>query len=98
MVASQSSVVQTSLKPHLHIAGQRCPFCEQEIPPDKLEEISGRIAAREQARLSEATGRLREQHAREKAHADAKAKAELEQARRDGAAEVHRLKAEAATR
>ena len=47
MVASQSSVVQTSLKPHLHIAGQRCPFCEQEIPPDKLEEISGRIAARE---------------------------------------------------
>jgi hypothetical protein len=33
--------------PHLHIVGETCPTCGQGIPPEKLEEISGRIAARE---------------------------------------------------
>jgi hypothetical protein len=97
MVASQSSALQ-ALKPHLHISGQQCPFCEQDIPPEKLEEVKGRIAAREQERLSAATNRLRDQYAREGAQADAKAKAELEQARRQAAAEAERIKAEAAAR
>jgi hypothetical protein len=98
MAASQSSVLHSAHKPHLHVAGQQCPFCDQEIPADKLEEISGRIAAREQARLSEATNRLREQHGREKAQAEAKAKADLEQAKRDAAAQAEKLKTEAAAR
>jgi hypothetical protein len=95
---AQSSALQASFQPHAHISGQQCPFCEQDIPLDKLEEISGRIAAREQEWLSEATGRLRDQHAREKLQAEAKAKADLEQARRDGAAVVEILKAEMAAR
>jgi hypothetical protein len=82
---------------HPH-SGQQCPFCEQEIPLDRLEEIRGLIAAREQLWLAEATGRLRDQHARERAQAEAKAKADLEQARRDSSASVERLTTEAAAR
>lgn len=63
----QSSALQATIHAGVHFSGQQCPFCEQDIPLDKLEEISGRIAAREQERLREATGRLRDQHAREKA-------------------------------
>jgi hypothetical protein len=95
---SQSPALQASIQPHTHISGQQCPFCEQDIPLDRLEEISGRIAAREQLWLAEATGRLRDQHARERAEAEANAKADLEQARRDSAATVERLTTEAATR
>ena len=60
MAVSPSSALQNAPKPHVHITGQSCPFCDQPIPADKLEEISGRIAAREQERLSQAIGRLRE--------------------------------------
>jgi hypothetical protein len=94
----QSSALQTSVQPHVHISGQQCPFCEQDIPLDRLEEIRGRIAAREQEWLTVATGRLRNQHARERAQAEAKAKADLEQAQRDAAAAVERLTAEAAVK
>lgn len=96
MVASRSSAVQTVLQPHLHMPGQQCPFCEQDIPPERLEEINGRIAARERERFAEATARLRDQLARERAQADAKAKAELEQTRRQAAADLQRITAEAA--
>jgi hypothetical protein len=92
----QSSALQTSVQPHVHISGQQCPFCEQDIPLDRLEEIRGRIAAREQEWLTAATGGLRNQHARERAQAEAKAEADLEQAQRDAAAAVERLTAEAA--
>ena len=98
MASSQFSALQTSPKPHLHIAGQQCPFCEQDIPADRLEEINGRIAARAQAQLSEATSRLREQHARDKAQADAKARDELEHAKRAAAIEAEKLRTEAAVR
>jgi hypothetical protein len=70
MVVSQSSALQTSPKPHLHVSGECCPFCDQPIHGDRLEEIRGRIAAREQERLSEAMSRLREQHARESSQAE----------------------------
>jgi hypothetical protein len=37
--------------PHLHIDGATCPWCEQEIPPERLEEINGKIAAREREQM-----------------------------------------------
>ncbi len=98
MVPSQSAVLHAVRQPHRHIAGQCCPFCGQDIPDDKVEEIGGRIAAREQERLSGAMNRLREQYEREKAEAEAKAKVELEQAKRGAAGDAERLRAEMAAR
>jgi hypothetical protein len=61
--------------PHLHIYSETCPWCEQDIPPEKLEEISGKIAARERQQAHAITAKLEQQYAIDKAQADAKAKA-----------------------
>jgi hypothetical protein len=63
-----------------------CPWCDQEIPPEKLQEISGKIVARERAQLQAITEKLQQRYAIEKAEADAKAKADLELERQQGAA------------
>jgi hypothetical protein len=86
MPASASPALKAPVQPHFHFDGQNCPYCDQPIPEERLDEISGRIEARARERLTEETGRLRDQYARERAQADAKAKAELEQAKKDGAA------------
>ena len=72
--------------PHLHIENEICPWCEQKIPPDKFEEISGKIAKRERQQTQAITARLEQQYAIEKAHAAAKAQADLELERRQSAA------------
>ena len=67
-MASQSG--QTSefkLPPHLHFGLESCPTCGQTIPSDKLEEISGRIAAREHERKLAITAQVEKQYAIEKA-------------------------------
>ncbi len=48
---------------HLHVDDEICPWCEQEIPPAKLAEVKGKIAAREQERVKAVAARLAEQHA-----------------------------------
>src|SRR6516225_1569870 len=72
--------------PHLHIENEICPWCEQKIPPDKFEEISGKIAKRERQQTQAITARLEQQYAIERAHAAAKAQADLELERRQSAA------------
>ena len=62
-----------------------CPSCGQEIPPDKLEEIGGKIAAREREQILAVTAQLEKQHAIEKARAEGKAKADLESERQESA-------------
>jgi DNA repair exonuclease SbcCD ATPase subunit len=64
--------------PQLHIDGETCPWCEQKIPPEKLEEINGKIAAREREQTHAIAAKLEQQHAIDKTEADAKAKADLE--------------------
>lgn len=96
MPASLSPALKTAAQPHFHFDGQTCPYCDQPIPEDRLEEISGRIEARARERLTEETGRLSEQHARERAQAEAKAKAELEQAKKDAAVREALIREEAA--
>ncbi len=60
---------------HLHVEGETCPWCEQDIPADKLADIKGRIAAKEQERTQAIAARLAGQYA-----------SALEQERRDSAA------------
>lgn len=62
----------------LELTTDLCPSCGQAIPPDRLEEISGRIAARDREQASALTARLERQFTAEKAKADAKAKADIE--------------------
>jgi hypothetical protein len=72
--------------PHLHIEGETCPWCEQEIPPERLEEIRGKIAAHERERMQAITAKFEQQYASDKEQVDAKAKADLELERRQSAA------------
>lgn len=70
-----------ALASHAHVAGGRCPWCDQVIPNEKLAEITGRIEAREREQMSALTARLKEQHLRERQAVEAKAKADIEAVR-----------------
>src|SRR5688572_13161251 len=82
--------------PHAHIAGDRCPVCDQLIPPEKFEEIHGRIEAKERERAQEAERKLREHAAAERTQAEAKAKAEIEEIRKQSASSLEKAKQDAA--
>lgn len=97
-MAASPSIIPSAHATHLPGRSEHCPFCDQEIPPDKLEEISGRITAREQARISEALVRIQEQYAREKAESAAKARAQLEEERKTTEARFAKLTADAGVR
>lgn len=94
---------QSALKPtfgsmppaHVHFQPEACPACGQEIPPDKLQEISGKIAAREREQALAISGQLEEKYALEKAQAEAKARGDLESERQQSAAREARASAEA---
>jgi hypothetical protein len=72
--------------PHPHIDGETCPWCEQEIPPERLKEIRGKIAEREREQRHAITAKLEQQYIIDKEQADAKAKADLELERHQSAA------------
>jgi hypothetical protein len=80
---------------HIHLSLETCPTCGQEIPPDKIEEIGGRIAAREREQTLAITLQLEKQFATEKAAAEAKAKADLESEREQSALREERAREEA---
>jgi hypothetical protein len=96
-MASQSSHTSdfSALPPHFDFNDKSCPTCGQEIPPEKLEEIGGRIAAREREQMQAITAQLEEQHATEKAQAQSKAKADLEAERQESARREARTRDEA---
>lgn len=72
-----------------------CPTCGQEVPPDKLEEIGGKIAAREREQTLKITSQLEKQYATERERLDAKAKADLESERQQSAIRETRAREEA---
>ena len=94
--ASTSSYLSSKI-PHMHIGGDTCPWCEQEIPPEKLEEISGKIAVKEREQTQAITAGLEQQYEIDKAQADAKAKADLELERQQSAAREAAAREEAKT-
>jgi hypothetical protein len=104
MIPQSASIspFSNSQSSHLHIDDEKCPWCEQDIPPEKLEEVSGKIVAKELMQEQAIAAKLEQQHAIERAQAGAKAKADLELERRrsaereTAAREVARKMAEAA--
>src|SRR5262245_58734155 len=75
--------VKASTKPHLHIAGEQCPLCEQPIPNERYEEISKRIVVKERER---------------QAAADARAKTEIDAIKSQTQAQIDAVKAESAAK
>jgi hypothetical protein len=94
-VIPHSSISSDNSGPHLHFHGTVCPVCEQEIPPDKLEEIGGRIAARELDRERSIKDTLSKQFAFERSEYEAKAAAALDQERQQAAARTELAREEA---
>jgi hypothetical protein len=72
-----------------------CPTCGQEIPPDRLEEIGGKIAAKEREQRLAITSQLEKRHALERVQAETKAKANLESERQQSAIREARARDEA---
>jgi hypothetical protein len=85
----------SDLTSHVQFSVEACPSCGQEIPPDKIEEIGGRIAAREREQTLAITAQLNKQYAIEKLAAEAKAKADLESERKQSVAREMRVRDEA---
>jgi hypothetical protein len=94
----QSAPASSFLKPqspHLHIDGETCPWCEQEIPPERLEEISGKIAARERQQTHAITAKLEQQHALQLDELRKAKEADVAKVKEDAAAEALRIRREA---
>src|SRR3984893_632836 len=81
--------------PHLHIGGETCPWCEQEIPPERLEEIKGKIAAREREQTHAITAKLEEQYALQLDELRKAKEAGVAKVKEDAAAEALRIRREA---
>ena len=94
MSTGQSSAFSELLS-HPALDLKSCPTCGQEIPPDKVEEIGGRIAARERERTLAVTSQLEERYAVERERAKTAAKADLESERRQSAIREARARDEA---
>jgi hypothetical protein len=96
-MVSQSGQASTfsGLSSHPRFNLKSCPTCGQEIPPDRLEEIGGRIVAREREQTLAITAQLEKQYAVEKTRAEGKAKADLESERQQSAVREARARDEA---
>jgi len=78
-----ASMFSSPVPARIHIDDETCPSCGQEIPPEKLEEIKGRIAVREREKVFAITTDLETRFEKERSKADAEAEAALALARRD---------------
>ena len=79
----------------MRIDGETCPWCEQEIPPERLEEISGKIAAREREQTHAITAKLEQQHSLQLDELRKAKEAGVAKVKEDAAAEALRIRREA---
>jgi hypothetical protein len=92
--APNSSLLQRQ-SPHLHIGSETCPWCGQEIPPERVEEIRGKIAAREREHSDAITAKLEHQHALRLDELLKAKEADIAKMKEDAAAEAIRIRQEA---
>ena len=97
MVSSQSALRQRR-EPHIHIAGERCPVCDQPIPNERAEEVRARMEERERALAEAANARAAQQFANEKAQIEANANTKVEIARREYTDAVKKIAEESSAR
>ena len=98
---SASNDVTSALNAHFHSSAGTCPSCGQDIPADRIQEISGRIAARDREQTIALTARLEDRFLAEKTQAEADAKADIEFEKRQSAERearaIQKAKSEAET-
>lgn len=97
-MASPQAVLRESREPHLHVLGETCPVCDQQIPNDKIEVVRARMEARERALTDAARADAAQQLAGEKARIEIAASATIESARRENAAALKKIMDQSASR
>jgi hypothetical protein len=96
MALSASQQAASAARPHLHLAQENCPYCEQPIPNERAAQVHARAEAKEREVSETVTIRLTQMFALEKAQIESNAEARVEQARNERAVELEKLKAEMA--
>jgi hypothetical protein len=81
--------------PHLHSDAETCPWCEQEIPAERLVEISGKIAAREREQTHAITAKLEQHYALQLDELRKAKEVEVAKVKEDAAAEALRIRQDA---
>jgi hypothetical protein len=98
MVGSPFPQFSPTSRPHAHLAGEVCPYCEQPIPNEKAEQVRARREAKERQLSETLTARLTQKFALEKAQLEASADARVDQVRSEGTAALEKVKTESASR
>jgi hypothetical protein len=84
-MAATHAALQPAQHGHFHTEGEVCPYCEQPVPNDRIEEIRARFDAKERQRFEGL-----------KAEFEAAAKVQANQIQRDAATAIEKVRAEAA--
>lgn len=89
-MASSLPAFRSSERPHIHIAGEICPVCDQPIPNEKLQVVREKMKAREQQLDQAAKAKAAQELAalRQQIEADAKAKVDKAQADKEEALRI----------
>jgi hypothetical protein len=98
MVASTFPQLSPSSRPHVHLTGEVCPYCEQPIPNEKAEQVRARWEAKKSELSETLTARLTQKFALEKAQLEASADARVDQVRSESTAAFEKMKNEFASR
>ena len=85
-----------SREPHLHLAGQACPVCDQPIPNEMAEAVRARLEARDKRLADAALARAAEKFAAEKAQLELANRDTVELIRREGADAIAKVRGETA--
>lgn len=96
MSASQQPAVAS--RPHLHLAGDTCPYCEQPIPNERAAEVRARADAKERQVTDAVSARLTQMFALERVQMETNAEARIAQVQNERAAELEHVRANAAVR
>ena len=75
-MAAPQPALSPSARPHIHVAGERCPYCDQPIPNEKAAEIRARAEADKRKQTEALTAELKQRFAREKEQVQAAAREE----------------------
>lgn len=95
-MAVTQSVFRQSREPHIHLAGQTCPVCEQPVPNEKAEEIRSRLETRDKKLSDEALARAAVAFAAEKAQLETANRQAVERAKTEGTEALAKERAQTA--
>jgi len=93
-MAQPQSALRTSAVDHIHSAGEICPYCEQEIPNDRAEEIRARFESKQRQAEAAMNARVADQVATARAELETSKQSEIQKVREEGSAAIEKMKAD----